>query len=619
MIKSPIEKYLKDIYTRFIMDKRGEVADYIPELAKVNPDKFAIVLATADGQVYKYGDTDQLFTIQSISKPFTYALAISDNGFALVDKKIDVEPSGDAFNEISLDARSNRPKNGMINSGAITSTSLVKGRSSEERYERIRKFYSDFAGRELHPDFGVFQSESETGHRNRAIAWMLKNFGIIEGNPEEVLAAYFEQCSTLVNTEDLALMAATLANDGIHPLTKKKIVSPEIVERVLSVMMTAGMYDGAGDWMTSVGLPAKSGVGGGIIGVLPGQLAIAVFSPRLDNHGNSIRGVKAFEAMSRELHLHIMNIARAASSAIRAIYTIDERPSILRRTKEEEDILIEYGPRAKVIEAQGDILFSGAEKLIRESLEESEGVDTFIYDITFVDSVADGDSSDIVRSMLYKIARDQIEDGKSIAIIDPKFKSENLQDIPSGLKLFKLSESALQWAENQILDKYAKESTSDDEEMTPLKDFEFFDAFSEQERDRFIGYLEPIFYPAKTPIFEPHTAKSGIYFIMKGRISVELYGDREGLEKRIIAVLMAGMTIGEYTLIHEDSGDFSVKSQTDSNLFYLSNEAIKRISQEDIPLSIALWKTVARSGYELFDRTMYQLSARIDQELKDKE
>src|SRR4051794_20996128 len=369
LMRSLVTDVLDGIYRELVGDCRGAVADYIPELAVVDPDSFAICLSTCDGTVYEVGDSRKRFAIQSISKPFSYALALADRGLAAVAERVDVEPSGEAFNEISLDPITERPRNPMINAGAITATSLVTGATADERFERIRSFYSKFAGRELTLDESMFASEDRTGHRNRAIGYMLRSFGILEEDPELTLDVYFRQCSIEVDCRDLSLMAAALACSGVHPISGERVLHPAITERVLSVMTTCGMYNAAGDWVTEVGLPAKSGVGGGIIAVLPGQLGLAVFSPRLDEHGNSVRGVQAFRRLSRDLELHFMHVSRAARSAVRASYDLIQSPSRRRRGPQEQAVLLRYGRRARVYELHGDLLFAATESVIREITE----------------------------------------------------------------------------------------------------------------------------------------------------------------------------------------------------------------------------------------------------------
>lgn len=281
-MQSPLQAYLDGLHARLASLLDGELASYIPELTKADPSWFSISLVTMDGAVYSTGDSTQKFTIQSISKPLVYATALADRGVKFVGEKVGVEPSGDAFNSISLNPKAGAPLNPMINAGAIATASLVAGGTPEAQWQRIIESMSAFVGRDLGIDDDVYRSESVTGFRNRAIAWMLKNFGIIDGEPMASLENYFRQCSVLVDCRDLAFMAATLANGGVHPGTGQRALPLEHVERVLSVMASCGMYDFAGSWLYEVGMPAKSGVGGGIIAVLPGRFGIGVFSPRLD-------------------------------------------------------------------------------------------------------------------------------------------------------------------------------------------------------------------------------------------------------------------------------------------------------------------------------------------------
>jgi glutaminase len=224
-----------------------------------------------------------------------------------------VEPSGDAFNSIILDEQTNRPFNAMVNAGAIAVASLIQGATFEERSEAQLALFSAAAGRRLQIDEKVYRSESLTGHRNRAIAWLMKNFNMIEGNVEEILALYFQQCSILVSARDLSVMGATLANMGTNPITGENVFEMSCIQDVLSVMLTCGMYNYSGEWAFRVGVPAKSGVSGGILGVVNRQLGIGAYSPKLDNRGNSVRGVKACTFLSEELGLHAFNFMNHGS------------------------------------------------------------------------------------------------------------------------------------------------------------------------------------------------------------------------------------------------------------------------------------------------------------------
>ncbi|BAZ14496.1 glutaminase [Calothrix sp. NIES-4071] len=306
---STLSSFLNDLYSKYKSLQTGTVANYIPELAKVNPNLFSICIVTVDGSVLQVGDFEHLFTIQSISKVFVYGLALQDHGRDYVLKRVGVEPTGDAFNSIILDEQSKRPYNPMVNAGAIATTSLIKGFGATERLNRLLEMFQYYVGRDVFVDISVFTSERSTGHRNRAMAHLMLNFGMIDGQIEESLDLYFQQCAVMVNCRDLAVMAAALANKGVNPLTKEQAVDSRYIKDILSIMYTCGMYNFAGEWAYKIGLPAKSGVSGGIIAVVPGQMGIAVFSPLLDERGNSIRGVKVCEELSQQFSLHLFDCA----------------------------------------------------------------------------------------------------------------------------------------------------------------------------------------------------------------------------------------------------------------------------------------------------------------------
>ena len=297
---------LNEIYESYRDLNEGRVADYIPELAKADPSLFGICVVTCDGEIHTVGDWEKTFTIQSVSKPFVYGIALEDCGREVVIERVGVEPTGDRFNSIiELDQSSKRPLNPMVNAGAIATSSLIRGDSPSERFNRLLDAFSRYTGHEMAADMSVFLSEKTTGHRNRAIAHLMLNFGMLKDQVEETLDLYFQQCSLLVDSKDLATMAATLANRGVNPLTGREALRPSFIRDILSVMFTCGLYDFAGEFAYKVGLPAKSGVGGGMIAVSPGKAGIGVFSPLLDERGTPIRAVKVCEELSKRFGLHI--------------------------------------------------------------------------------------------------------------------------------------------------------------------------------------------------------------------------------------------------------------------------------------------------------------------------
>ena len=301
------ERVIGELHERFADLRDGEPASYIPELAQVDPDTFAIAAMTIDGDALAVGDADHAFTIQSISKLLLYGLALETHGRDAVLERVGVAPTGDPFNSIELDENPSRAPNPMVNAGAIAITDLVAGGDLDERIENVRAMYSRYLGRLPVVDRAVWASERATGNHNRAIAYLMLSQGIITDRVEETLDLYFAQCSVEVTTVDLAMIAATVANHGVHPVTGDRVVRRDVTRDQLTVALTCGMYDYAGEWAYSVGIPAKSGVGGGILGMLPGVGGLAVFSPRLDAHGNSVRGLRVFEELAREFGLHLFD------------------------------------------------------------------------------------------------------------------------------------------------------------------------------------------------------------------------------------------------------------------------------------------------------------------------
>lgn len=291
------------------LDETGWIYPTV-ERTDISPDCFAISIVTTGGDVYSVGDDDQLFAIQSISKVFTYGIALQDNGREHVLTRVGVEPTGHRYNAIFLEESTGRPYNPMVNAGAIAVADLINvedGKDLTGTLTRVISILSKYAGRRLLVDAPTFTYEFQTDHRNRAIAHLMRSSGALRGKIDDVLHLYYQHCSLLVNSIELATMGATLANNGVQPKTGQQILSGEYVRDVLSVMNSCGMYDSSGEWAYRVGLPAKSGVSGGILGIVPGRMGIATYSPPLSNIGHSIRGLKAFECLSREMSLHIFD------------------------------------------------------------------------------------------------------------------------------------------------------------------------------------------------------------------------------------------------------------------------------------------------------------------------
>ncbi|QJR14350.1 glutaminase A [Usitatibacter palustris] len=303
---------METAYARFRDERTGHVADYIPALAKADPDAFGICAAGTGGESFAVGDADVPFSIQSVSKPFVFALVCEALGAAEAAERLGVDATGMPFNSVmALELDADRATNPLVNSGAIATTSLVPGATVEERWDRLRAGLSRFAGRALAMDDDVYASEAATNLRNVGIAHLLRGYSRLFSDPDEAVDVYTRQCSLLVTARDLAIMGATLAGGGVQPVTGEQVISPDTCRRVLAVMATAGLYERSGSWLYDVGLPGKSGVSGGIVTVSPGKGAVAVWSPPLDAAGNSVRGQLATRFLSERLGLNLF--ASAAS------------------------------------------------------------------------------------------------------------------------------------------------------------------------------------------------------------------------------------------------------------------------------------------------------------------
>jgi glutaminase len=300
--KAEVAAALSAAHQKYAGLQEGKNADYIPALAKVDPNIFGIALVTTDGKVYTEGDVTSEVSIQSISKVFTMAKVIEESGPDSLVDNMGVDATGQAFNSIvAIEQHKGAEMNPLVNAGAIAATSMVKGATYAEVWAAIIGYYSAFAGRDLSVNQEVYASEAATNQRNLAIAELMYAYGHIKTDPKQATDIYTRQCAVSVNARDLAIMAATLADAGRNPLTKKQVMQAGYVPKVLAVMATAGLYDDSGKWLYTTGLPAKSGVGGGIIAVSPGKFGIAVISPLLDSAGNSVRAQKAIADISNAL------------------------------------------------------------------------------------------------------------------------------------------------------------------------------------------------------------------------------------------------------------------------------------------------------------------------------
>lgn len=546
---SPTSDYLAQLHQKFSTVQEGAVATYIPELAKANPNHFGIALVTATGAVYEVGDTQAPFTIQSISKPFVYGMALVDHGSQHVLTKVGVEPTGDAFNSISLDPGTGRPRNPMINAGAIASAGLLMGQSNIDRLQRIIDVFSRFAGRRLTLDEAVYRSESETGHRNRAIGHLLRNFNIIEQEPTPATELYFMQCSISVTCRDLAVMAATLANRGINPVTGQRAIHEGYVSSMLSVMSSCGMYDYAGEWLYKVGMPAKSGVSGGVIAVLPGQLGIAVYSPRLDAQGNTVRGIRVCEAISRDLELHLFASPSLGKTSIRRKFTGVDLRSTRVHSPQALARLAELRPRLRIYQMQGSLGFAATEVAIRDIVDSSSEMSCLLLDFKRV--IAINDSS---CRLLEKLFDNLLQKNIPVGIVRANLVPEIHRRVESFLarrgtqmlRNFEDIDMALEWAEGRMLETSVPESIK---APGPVKraDYELLKGLTAEELAELEKCFERRSFAKGAVIMQVGSEARELCFLATGSVSV-MVPLPAGASKRV-ATFCPGMAFGEMALL----------------------------------------------------------------------
>lgn len=589
-MQTPLHKLLTNCHNNLLDDLSGNVADYIPELSNCDPNRFGISLATLDGYVYDIGDSQLPFTIQSISKAFVFSMALESLGSEHVESVVSVEPSGEAFNAIRLTA-DNKPFNPMVNAGAIACTGLIVEKEGKNAFDKIHETLSRFAGRTLGFDEAVYRSESVTGNRNRAIAWLLRNYSRLPEDVDFALDVYFKQCSILVTAHDLAIMAATLANSGINPVTQEQIISPYVVARTLSVMTSSGMYDYAGQWLYKIGMPAKSGVGGGIIASLPAALGLGTYSPRLDNYGNSLRGIKVCEQISSYLNLHVLSRKNDVKTCILADYGISGISSRRSRRQKEVKILQEHHAEVRIIELIGSLTFATMDYISRTINTSPPSLKYLILDVRRVPSI-----STAAEGLLTSL-REEIENNDIKFIFSGiQIASEIFHQISSKNKemndaIFVLLDEAIEWVEDDIIRRSA--GTLNAVEIIPLNEQLLLTDFSEQEiLDLSKICVERNYKSEEQIIFAGEPSKS-FYFLQSGKVSVKL---RSGIR---LSSLSAGMSFGEMALL-ENIRSADVWADTDVRCLELTLSAYNQFRI-----------TYPECGEKLMKNGAYLLSQRL--------
>jgi glutaminase len=542
-IRLPLSRFLDLCHSEIGGDNSGAIANYIPELAKADPDHFGISVVTTDGYVYEVGDSSVPFTIQSISKAFVFALALETIGAKRVESLIGVEPSGDAFNSIRLRA-DNRPFNPMVNAGAIACSGLIYDAEGSGAFNRILATLGRFAGRELGVDEAVFASERKTGDRNRAIAYLLRNYDAIKGDVDGVLDVYFRQCSVLVTARDIAIMAATLANRGINPITGDQVINPYVVARTLSVMASSGMYDYAGEWIYRVGMPAKSGVGGGIVAALPAQLGLGTYSPLLDSHGNSVRGLRVCAALSSHFDLHLFNRGGDVRNGIVADYDIGGVSSRRNRQPHEQQILDEHHTDCHVYELTGALTFGSIEYLSRRLVQGQPSSQLVVLDFHRVPTITRAAGRLLAASLaeLCAINTTVILCGlRPQSAVDATMRP--LIEPLSKLRKFPVLDEAIEWAEDQIIYRYGGYGRLHD--PTTLPEQQLLDGLSAGDIETLEALMTLRTYQAGQRIIGAEEPASSLFFLQSGMVSVKL---PNGVR---LATLVAGMVFGEMALLED--------------------------------------------------------------------
>lgn len=599
----PLEVFLQDSLSEFAGESGGALADYIPELAKADPAHFGIAIATIDGHVHEAGDTRIPFTIQSVSKAFVFALALELAGPETVAAHIGVEPSGDPFNSIRLN-NENRPFNPMVNAGAIACSGLIHKLKGDDAFETIRETLSRFAGRDLDVDEAVFNSEMESGDRNRAIAWLLRSNAVLGGDVDAALAVYFRQCSLRVTAVDLAVMGATLACGGRNPLTGVQVVGPAAVARALSVMVSAGMYDYSGEWIYRVGLPAKSGVGGGIVAALPAQLGMGTFSPLLDDRGNSVRGVKMCERLSAHFGLHLMQRTGDVQNSIAADYHVGRFKSSRDRHHEETAILERYGEEARILELSGALNFAACDYICRQIRQAAEP-EILIFGLRRV--------TDFSRAAA-RLLGDQIamlqRRGTRIVVVGSDDDSAPVQSIrrelgteqASALLHFANLDEAINWAEDQVIFLYG--GFSHIGTVIPLSEQPLLRGMSAEDLSLIESSCDALTFRGGETIVQEGDAGDSIYFLTSGVVSIRI---SSGLR---VASLDAGTCFGELALLTPGSKRIAdVLADVACTCLRLPLDRYEALRQSDPRITETMLRNLAALLAERLRQTNMKLNA----------
>ena len=585
---SVIQEVIATLFHELQDCREGEVATYIPELAKADPEAFGIVMTTVDGRTYAMGDVDIPFTIQSISKPFLYGLALETLSQEVMHTKVGVEPSGDAFNAISLDPQSGIPRNPMINAGAIATTAQVWQHDPPGAEARTLAFFSALAGRPLAIDAAVYRSERDTGHRNRAISHLLRNAAVIEQAPEEGLDLYFRQCAIAVTCRDLAMMAATLACQGRHPLTGAQPLKPSTTTSLLAVMGSCGMYDFAGQWLYDVGLPAKSGVAGGVLAVVPGRLGLAVYSPRLDALGNSVRGIAVCRRLSRRFNLHLFHSSPLQQSPVRNSYRGTERRSRCWRSEADTQRLDGLRSRLAILHAQGVLDFAAMEVLLATMEATTADTSVWVLDLGQVNELLPAAAGLLARGVERLAAA---EGAVLLCRASHLPLPEPLEKPPPFASL----DLALEAAEHHLLESSSGGEGPPAPSPGPFDPRTLFPWMAPEPLEALMARLVLQPYGAGERVIHRGGGGEQLYIVAAGRFTVSFPLPQRGVAPSMarMATFTAGMVFGDAAFLAQKPRQADVVAETDGACWCLNRVELDRLEATHPAAALGLLRMLA--------------------------
>lgn len=600
--QGPIDAFLAELHADLTGITEGAPATYIPELAKADPALFGIAIATVDGGFHVAGDADVPFTIQSISKAFVYGHVLEQHGRAAVLRKVGVEPSGDSFNSIAFDTTHHRPFNPMVNAGAIAAAELIAGKDPTARRAALDTLMARFAGRPLPLDEATYLSEKATGSRNRAIAWLMLSQGMIERDPEEVLDLYFRQCSLSVTARDLAMMGATLANDGIHPVSGERALAADYVPDVLTVMNSCGMYNYAGQWAYEIGLPAKSGVSGAILAVIPGQAGIAIFSPPIDANGNSVRGVQACRRIADAFGLHLFRTHPDPRHVIRAEFDGRKIRSKRARTLRELEVLAREGGRIRVLDVQDALFFGSTDRLLRRAALLAREADWLILDVRRVAS------ADAAASALLTRFHETMRASGDHVLLAHLLPDGPLAGLHAHLvaalgdpdaTLFSTRDRALEFCEDALV----AEALGGSGQSVPTFDrFELFRGISPAGLARLRAIAITVDVAAGDAFVRGGSIGDAFFVLASGSASIcSTIGEGDGARPLRLSTIGPGTGFGERALIDGGPRLADIIADEDSTAFAFPVDQVRALGQADPAVLIALLGNMAGEMAERLD------------------